>query len=271
VSGGAGIQGNVNVGGGVGVEGDMDVIGDTSISGNANVSGNVDISGVTTIDNYLKISNTTYIDVSLQSVQATPVYIGDNTTATFSSNPLYVTDVSSGYEYALSNGTPYVVVSSGDVTTVYTRYNAFENSTRIWGTIFTSYDEITGLYTGSKETTVSGVIIYGEYLGIILPYKLKLTSFILKSSSNTQHNRVKDYVVIGSNDKNTWYSIFEGIAEDNMNDQLFLIENNETYYNQYRIIIKNIYTTSLFTICLIRVSFIWETLIRRMFKYHLFV
>jgi hypothetical protein len=59
----------------------------------------------------------------LVSVQATPVYTSASTTEDFTSNTLSVTSVSTGYEYALTNGNDYTISSSSNFLS--TSYHAY--------------------------------------------------------------------------------------------------------------------------------------------------
>jgi hypothetical protein len=66
---------------------------------------------------------------AIVSVQATPVYTSASTTEDFTSNTLSVTSVSTGYEYALTNGNDYTISSSSNFLSTsyhaYYPYNAY--------------------------------------------------------------------------------------------------------------------------------------------------
>jgi hypothetical protein len=68
----------------------------------------------------------------------------------FGSNTLSVTSVSTGYEYALTNGNPYTISSSTNYNIVdYVNFNAYNNNAQEWMTLPNRYNSSTGEYIGS--------------------------------------------------------------------------------------------------------------------------
>jgi len=131
-------------------------------------------------------------------------------------------------------------------------YKAFTFSTHactpgdwcVWGTsINVGYDHTSGLYTGTKVSTiVNGVPVYGEWLDISLPNQIMLGSYLLRSRNDAWFNQIPNtWIIAGSNDGgNTWSQVDSqsNITFTQGQSQTFIINNNNTLYNKYRIIIK---------------------------------
>jgi hypothetical protein len=78
----------------------------------------------------------------------------------FGSNTLSVTSVSTGYEYALTNGNPYTISSSTNYNIVdYVNFNAYNNNAQEWMTLPNRYNSSTGEYIGSISTVVDEVTV----------------------------------------------------------------------------------------------------------------
>jgi hypothetical protein len=114
------------------------------------------------------------------SVQAIPVYTSFHNRS-FGSNTLSVTSVSTGYEYALTNGNPYTISSSTNYNIDYVNFNAYNNNAQEWMTLPNRYNSSTGEYIGSISTVVDEVTVLGEWTQVMLPYPLKITSAVINS------------------------------------------------------------------------------------------
>jgi hypothetical protein len=89
-----------------------------------------------------------------------------------------VTSVSTGYEYALTNGNDYTISSSSNFlsTSYHYPYNAYIDDTTSEWISGSGYDSTLGTYTGSYSTIVDEVIISGEWTQVMMPYPLRITS-----------------------------------------------------------------------------------------------
>jgi hypothetical protein len=117
------------------------VYGGVGISRKVNINDNMDVSSC--FVGGVGVSN-------LVSVQATGLYIIGFHNRSFGSNTLSVTSVSTGYEYALTNGNPYTISSSTNYNIVdYVNFNAYNNNAQEWMTLPNRYNSSTGEYIGS--------------------------------------------------------------------------------------------------------------------------
>lgn len=66
------------------------------------------------------------------------------------------------------------------------------------------YSRITGGYTGSVSTTVSGTVYSGEWLQIQFPASVSLTSYLLYTRPNLLARGPMEFVVASSSDGSTW-------------------------------------------------------------------
>jgi hypothetical protein len=109
-----------------------------------------------------------------------------------------------------------------------------------------AYDPTTGVYNpnigqGSKTTVVDGQTISGEYVTITAPYAFVLSGYTIISSA------ADDWVIAGSNDGGTTFSLVDTITGINLDsdstyDQLYVT--NTTAYSTYRIIITKVPVTN---------------------------
>jgi hypothetical protein len=100
-----------------------------------------------------------------------------------------VTSVSTGYEYALTNGNPYTISSSTNYNIVdYVNFNAYNNNAQEWMTLPNRYNSSTGEYIGSISTVVDEVTVLGEWTQVMLPYPLKITSAVIINSGVSSNN-----------------------------------------------------------------------------------
>jgi hypothetical protein len=88
--------------------------------------------------------------------------------------------VSTGYEYALTNGNDYTISSSSNFlqlhTMLITRIMLISTTQPVNGYPVLVYDSTLGTYTGSYSTIVDEVIISGEWTQVMMPYPLRITS-----------------------------------------------------------------------------------------------
>lgn len=174
-------------------------------------------------------------------------------------------------DYAFRNGT-YIASASSEVTDDYLAYIAFRNFSlnNMWHSAYTGYKSYTsypynegnpistyvGGGTGKYYTTiVDGFNWYGEWLQIQFPFQSILTSYTLHALidsagtySNWKTRGLQKFVVAGSNDGTTWNSVHEVSLSSNIDYKVkaeFFIPNNKTKYYYYRIVINQIFNSSV--------------------------
>jgi hypothetical protein len=205
---------------------------------------------------------------NLVSVQATPVYTSASTTEDFTSNTLSVTSVSTGYEYALTNGNDYTISSSSNFLSTsyhaYYPYNAYIDDTTSEWISGSGYDSTLGTYTGSYSTIVDEVIISGEWTQVMMPYPLRITSANFINNTNGSFSGfIRDFVLVGSNDGYTWTNLYEGesVLSASLTEIAITITGNTNYYYYLRLIIKsiNIESTAVERIAIKQIRYYGET------------
>jgi hypothetical protein len=197
--------------------------GDTTIYSTSESATSTAVGGVWRSGDKRKVNINDNMDVSscfvggvgvsnLVSVQAIGLYIIGFHNRSFGSNTLSVTSVSTGYEYALTNGNPYTISSTNYNIVDYVNFNAYNNNAQEWMTLPNRYNSSTGEYIGSISTVVDRV---GEWTQVMLPYPLKITSAVIINSgvssnnndTNTNRSLIKEFVLAGSNDGYTWTNL----------------------------------------------------------------
>jgi len=186
-----------------------------------------------------------------------PPYALTSTSNIISGQPS-TSNIIGGYTYG--NGT-YIVTQSS-YSSSNTGYYAFDksyiddintgNGIGIWLSSPNLYNTTTGIYTGSATTTnitingVSGQLIQGEWLDILLPAGIILSSYLVQCAKNKYQGPYSWYLVGSSDNGNTWYTL------DNQNKVVFnsagqsfiFYINNSTRYNKYRLIVNGIQQNS---------------------------
>jgi hypothetical protein len=112
----------------------------------------------------------------------------------------------------------YVVSSSSELAHAnsYKAYQAFDDvvtgNNMLW--LSDNFYGTNGVYTGAKQTTVSGTAYSGEWLQIELPYKLKVDYIAIRAQNDSLGRSPLNGVIAGSNDGTTWYELnaFTGIT-----------------------------------------------------------
>jgi hypothetical protein len=109
-------------------------------------------------------------------------------------------------QFAYQNGS-YTVLSSSDFDNNWLPFNAFNDTKTGFGNWISNYrinpyDGNTGEYTGSTSTTANNTQILGEWIQIVLPYSLTLTSY--QSKAKNAYYLATSWTIVGSNDGTTW-------------------------------------------------------------------
>ena len=103
------------------------------------------------------------------------------------------------------NGT-YIANDSGNYGPVWTAFNLFNSSTETgFHSPSATYSATDGTYTGSKSQTISGTVVFGEWMTIQFPYRFVLTSYTTTVRFGYDAVRAPStWKVGGSNDGTTW-------------------------------------------------------------------
>ncbi|KAI8995146.1 hypothetical protein BC832DRAFT_596046 [Gaertneriomyces semiglobifer] len=121
-------------------------------------------------------------------------------------------------------------------------WKAFSNSLEIndsyWSASTYSGGE-QNLYQGIVQTSVDGTNIKGEYVELEMPEAIAITAFSFEARTPEMPSFPKDYIICGSDDRNTW-------TEINSGKMTYTIYQNSTSVNRY-VSIKN-YTTKKFKV-----------------------
>jgi hypothetical protein len=155
-----------------------------------------------------------------------------------------VTSVSTGYEYALTNGNDYTISSSSNFLSTsyhaYYPYNAYIDDTTSEWISGSGYDSTLGTYTGSYSTIVDEVIISGEWTQVMMPYPLRITSANFINNNGSFSGFIRDFVLVGSNDGYTWTNLYEGESVLSALTEIAITITGNTNYYYLRLIIKSI-------------------------------
>lgn len=237
-----------------------DFIADSSyIPNTLTTSGTVGISSNLIVPQYNVLNNLTNVDIYYSSVNylltaqdfidRSPTPLAFTNTTVLLSNaypypPAALTNTSttlSGQTYG--NGTYTTTASS-----IYTGGEAFRafdkgGGLSIWNNANGVYNPTTGLYTsGTYSTTVSGNLIYGEWLDIYLPNTIALVSYSILSRNDIQYGQTPyTWIIAGTNNAGAIWTQIDSKSNQVFSAQnqtnIYTINNNITGYNGYRIII----------------------------------
>jgi len=171
-------------------------------------------------------------------LQWPPAPLTTNTTTTLSSLPY-------------GNG-PYVVTASSyyNVGPLYP-YLVFDKLTgenaNAWlssGIVYTN----SAYNATTYSTLVSGNLIYGEWVDILLPTQIVLNYYTIQAETTSYTRTPRTWIIAGSNNGGTtWFQVDSqtNVTYSYVSQVIqFIINNNTIPYNEYRIIIKNINTLS---------------------------
>lgn len=102
------------------------------------------------------------------------------------------------------NGT-YIATDSGNYGSGWTAFNLFNSSTESgFHSPSATYSATDGTYTGSKSQTISGTVVFGEWMTIQFPYRFVLTSYTTTVRFGYDGRAPSTWKVGGSNDGTTW-------------------------------------------------------------------
>jgi hypothetical protein len=122
-------------------------------------------------------------------------------------------------------------------------FNAFDNNTSTFLNLNSSNYSTTSpyAYTGTISTTVSGNTIFGDWVSIILPNAIRLTSYRITPRNDASFGQTpRSWMIAGSNDGTTWASLDERstIVWTQGQTQFFTVSTVLPDYARYRIIIR---------------------------------
>lgn len=146
----------------------------------------------------------------------------------------------SGQTYGNGN---YVATCSSIFGTGYEAYKAFDKTTDMWHNQFSPYSATTGLYTGTTySTTVGGTLVYGEWVDLLLPTPLILTSYSIQARGDQYYTETPaKWLIVGSNNGGSTWTIVDSrssVASGQGLTQTFKVGPIQSYYNEYRIVIQ---------------------------------
>jgi hypothetical protein len=258
VSGGVGIASNVNVGGNVNFLGNLYQNGSLFTSGinSSYVDTNIN-SNVSTLNSSISTKfNTSGGSITGQTT------ITDTTQSNSVSTGALVISGGVGIAKNLNvdgalkiyNNIQPVLVdysSSGvyDNMEIHYPYKAFDNDdTTFWHSLVT-YNN--GNYTGSVSTTVNSSAVFGEWIQFQYSSEVIISDFYIKARIESfqfaMNQRVpKNFILAGSNNGSTWYSIYDqsnATYTGTISEQIFYIPNNNTAYSYYRLITRAVFSS----------------------------
>lgn len=132
----------------------------------------------------------------------------------------------------------------------------FDKGNGVWHGAVDVYNDLSGVYISDKTTSdTNGVSHKGEWVQITLPSAIKLTRFIIASSTgNTGANVLgdpirkspRDFVILASNDKGvTWNTVHATSDFKSWNldeERTFTVQGNSSAYDTYRLVVKRVGT-----------------------------
>lgn len=146
-----------------------------------------------------------------------------------------------------SYGAGNYIASSSSENTGYTSWNVFDkNASTFWWTSSGAYSSVNGLYIGLSSTVDNkGSVYLGEWIQIIMPVSICLLSFSIQSDNDTINRTPNSFVILGSYDGKTWYSIYSQSGQTSWSLSQIRTYNNfqvNESYCIYRMIILSINT-----------------------------
>ncbi|KAI8996201.1 hypothetical protein BC832DRAFT_595554 [Gaertneriomyces semiglobifer] len=123
----------------------------------------------------------------------------------------------------------YIANASSNLNGTSAGWKAFSNSLQIndsyWSASTYSGGE-QNLYQGTVQTSVDGTNIKGEYVELEMPEAIAITAFSFEARTPEMPSFPKDYIICGSDDRNTW-------TEINSGKMTYTIHQNSTSVNRY--------------------------------------
>ncbi|KAI8995813.1 hypothetical protein BC832DRAFT_542842 [Gaertneriomyces semiglobifer] len=143
---------------------------------------------------------------------------------------------------AYGNGN-YVASASSIFSSTYQPYAVFAAGGGWYSEATSGYDVTTGLYAGSQTTIVNSTNIGGEWVQILMPVGIALSSFDITGSTAYIRN-VKDFTLVGSNDGSTFTHILSSTISSWINGQSQTVNvptpTTTKTFKIYRLIIRSI-------------------------------
>jgi hypothetical protein len=107
---------------------------------------------------------------------------------------------------AVNLPTGYLASSSSIYSSSFADWNGFDNNTTTYFVSASVYNITTGVYNGTKSTTINSIGTYlGEWLQIQLPSAINIVSYTINTNSpNAAQRSPSTYYLLYSNDGLTW-------------------------------------------------------------------
>jgi Concanavalin A-like lectin/glucanases superfamily len=162
--------------------------------------------------------------------------------------PAAMTAASTNLSSALYAAGTYIASSSTsfDATRVAWKvFNMTSGPSTDTGNFFATgnaYNTTTGAYTGAVSTTISGSAYTGEWLQIQLPYKLKLTRYVISPRQDSTFylwQSPNTWKLAGSYDGTTWYIVDTqtSVVDWTTSSKTFVVNSNIPYL-YYRLVVN---------------------------------
>ena len=125
-------------------------------------------------------------------------------------------------------------------------YRAFDkNPLSIWNCVSAAYNTTTGAYAVTTySTVVGGSTIYGEWLDLLLPVPIALSSYSIQARSDSDYAQTPyTWILAGTNNGGTtWTQVDSQTARSftQLSQIITFTVNSTVTYNEYRIIITSI-------------------------------
>ncbi|KAI9008008.1 hypothetical protein BC832DRAFT_538935 [Gaertneriomyces semiglobifer] len=143
---------------------------------------------------------------------------------------------------AYGNGN-YVASASSIFSSTYQPYAVFAAGGGWYSEVTSGYDVTTGLYAGSQTTIVNSTTIAGEWVQILLPVGIALSSFDITGRTAYIRN-VKDFTLVSSNDGSTFIHILSSTISSWINGQSQTVNvqtpTTTKPFKIYRLIIRSV-------------------------------
>lgn len=148
-------------------------------------------------------------------------------------------------------GQNYVASASTEFDATFQAFEAFNDITNQpvdrWRSANGVYSSTTGTYTGSKETSIDGVIREGEWLQIELPDAIRLDTFTLTCrDDDTNKGIAKSFYIAGSNNlSGSWTEVYfdSNLTWSGLETKTFTTT-NKTPFKYFRYVVLSIYSPS---------------------------
>ena len=137
----------------------------------------------------------------------------------------------------IQNGA-YVLSNSSNFSALYW-WRAFDNNSTTFSHTSSIYIDSTGVYNGTKTTTIQGVgMVSGEWQQIQIPYLLQVSSYIITNRTSSAQRFPGTWYLLGSNNGADWFPIDYKVGITYTTDTVTFTPNqsNTNYYSYFRFV-----------------------------------